>query len=158
MSVFCNKCDNVCSPGATTAWSSVLLHARSAPAGVDYQIDVDPESTFTTDRDRLNVVLNNLVSNAIKYHDPAREHRFVKVKAWVAANWCTIQIIDNGVGIAAEYHEKMYDMFFRASERSDGSGLGLYIVKETLQRLNGEIRCRSQEGLGSTFEIRIPSL
>ena len=127
-------------------------------ARVEYQIDVDKDTGFTTDRDRLNVVLNNLVSNAIKYHDPAKEHRFVKVKAWVAEKFCTIQIIDNGVGIAPEYHEKMYDMFFRASEKSEGSGLGLYIVKETLQRLNGVIRCESQEGVGTTFEIRIPSL
>ena len=67
-----------------------------------------------------------------------------------------IQIIDNGIGISPVYQEKIFDMFFRASEKSDGSGLGLYIVRETLNRLRGSITCQSIEQLGSTFEVRIP--
>lgn len=126
-------------------------------AGVEYQVDIDPDLTIITDKDRLSVVLNNLVSNAVKYHDPAKNNRFVKVSARVRDNRCIIRVKDNGVGIPLQYQEKMFDMFFRASERSDGSGLGLYIVKETLQKLNGEIDCHSEEGRGSAFEIRIPA-
>lgn len=150
-------------PAPVNLWS-IVEEARKSfefllqEAGVEYQIDVDPQTVFITDKDRLNVVFNNMVSNAIKYHDPEKAHRYVRVKASVAGKWCTIKIIDNGIGIAPEYHEKMYDMFFRASIRSDGSGLGLYIVKETLQRLHGEVRCESEEGTGTTFEIRLPAL
>ena len=150
-------------PSRVNLWSLAEEARRSfefllQDVGVEFQIDIDPEILFMTDKDRLNVVLNNLVSNAIKYHDPDKTHRFVRVKASVAGDWCTIQIIDNGIGIAPEFHEKMYDMFFRASVRSDGSGLGLYIVKETLHRLHAQIRCQSEEGVGTTFEIRLPAL
>jgi PAS domain S-box-containing protein len=124
-------------------------------ASVEYRIEIDPRAAFKTDKDRLNVILNNLVSNAIKYHDPAKVNRFVEISACVKDDHCLIRISDNGIGIPAQYQEKMFDMFFRASERSDGSGLGLYIVKETLQRLKGAITCVSEERMGSTFEVRL---
>lgn len=129
----------------------------SNEARVEFNIEIDPELELNSDKERLKVILNNLVSNAIKYHDTNKSKRFVKFQASVENNCCLIRIIDNGIGIHPEYQEKMFDMFFRASERSDGSGLGLYIVKETLQRLKGEISCKSEEGVGSTFEVRIPA-
>lgn len=121
-----------------------------------YIIEVDRKLELISDEGRLKVILNNLVSNAIKYHDPDKTRRFFKVMAFLKDNWCYISISDNGIGIPLEYQQKMFDMFFRASEKSDGSGLGLYIVKETLQRLKGDINCQSQELIGSTFEVRIP--
>ncbi|MEO5603342.1 MAG: ATP-binding protein [Cyclobacteriaceae bacterium] len=122
--------------------------------------EIDPQLVINSDKERLKVILNNLVSNAIKYYDPDKPKRFVKVEAFLQKECCTIRISDNGIGIKPEYQEKIFDMFFRASERSDGSGLGLYIVKETVQRLSGEIRCQSQEQGegGSVFEIVIPDI
>lgn len=129
----------------------------SNEAHVEFKIEIDPEFELYSDKERLKVILNNLVSNAIKYYDANKLKRFVMFQASVENSYCLITITDNGIGVEAEYLEKMFDMFFRASERSDGSGLGLYIVKETLQRLKGEISCQSEVGVGTTFEVRLPS-
>ncbi len=129
----------------------------SNEAHVEFKIEIDPEFELYSDKERLKVILNNLVSNAIKYYDANKLKRFVTFQASVENSYCLITITDNGIGVEAEYLEKMFDMFFRASERSDGSGLGLYIVKETLQRLKGEISCQSEVGVGTTFEVRLPS-
>ena len=67
-----------------------------------------------------------------------------------------IRIVDNGPGIAKEHQENIFKMFYRGSESSSGSGLGLYIVKETLVKLNGDISLESQLGEGSTFTIKFP--
>jgi PAS domain S-box-containing protein len=124
-------------------------------SGVEFQIDVSSELNIVVDKSRLNVVLNNLVSNAIKYHDPMKTNPHVRIMGVVENGFLVLKVEDNGVGIPEEYHEKIFDMFFRASEKSDGSGLGLYIVHETISRLGGNILCKSDYGLGSTFEVRI---
>lgn len=128
----------------------------SNEAHIEFKIEIDPDFELISDRDRLKVILNNLVSNAIKYHDIKKSKRFVKFQTSVQNGFYLIRVSDNGIGVPAAYHEKIFDMFFRASEMSDGSGLGLYIVKETLQKLKGEIYCQSGEGEGSTFEVRLP--
>jgi signal transduction histidine kinase len=67
-----------------------------------------------------------------------------------------IVIEDNGQGIAAEYQERVFDMYFRGSERSKGNGLGLYIVKKAVEKLNGTIRLETSFGAGSVFTIILP--
>jgi PAS domain S-box-containing protein len=109
-----------------------------------------------TDITRLNVVLNNLISNAIKYHDPRKDNRFVKVSGKANDKSCYITIEDNGLGIVEEYQDKIFDMFYRASENSNGSGLGLYIVKETLEKINGRISFESKPMAGSKFVVELP--
>ena len=66
-----------------------------------------------------------------------------------------IKVEDNGQGIDLEYHSKIFDMFYRANEKSKGSGLGLYIVKEALMKLSGSIQLDSTPGLGTTFTIKL---
>ena len=124
---------------------------------VDFKIKIDPDLTIQADKARLKVVLNNLVFNAIKYHDISKSKRFLKVEASVDKRYTLIRIIDNGIGISPDYQQNIFEMFFRATERSEGSGLGLYIVKETLDRLRGSVTCQSEENLGSTFEVCIPN-
>lgn len=108
------------------------------------------------DRRRLKVVLINLIENAIKYHDKNKSSSFVRVRFEVANEELIVRVSDNGIGIKSEFQEKIYKMFFRATERSEGSGLGLYIVNETLEKMNGRIICYSDEGIGTKFEFRIP--
>lgn len=69
-----------------------------------------------------------------------------------------IKIIDNGNGTPKAYHEKIFDMFFRASAQVSGSGLGLYIVKETLDKLHGTINVISEETMGTTFRITLKNM
>ena len=80
----------------------------------------------------------------------------MQVSAEIKDNCIAVCVKDNGIGIAEEFKPKIYDMFLRASESSKGSGLGLSIVKATLDRLTGSITCQSVENEGSTFEISVP--
>jgi signal transduction histidine kinase len=74
----------------------------------------------------------------------------------VTGHQLKIQIEDNGIGISDEHLPKIFEMFYRASEKSQGSGLGLYIVKETLDKLGGSIQVKSTHGHGSIFSLEVP--
>jgi signal transduction histidine kinase len=117
--------------------------------------EIDPTLVVTSDRSRLKVILNNLIGNALKYSNPERNDQTVSVAGIVENKTLKISIKDNGIGIAPEHQPKIFEMFYRASEKSQGSGLGLYIVKETLDKLNGEIAVSSSLGQGSTFRLQI---
>jgi signal transduction histidine kinase len=104
------------------------------------------------------MVVNNLISNAIKYHDLQKEQPYVRVKArdQPEQNTFSIEVSDNGAGIMETYQDKVFDMFFRGSEKSDGSGLGLYIVKKIVEKLEGKIELRTRYREGTTFTITLP--
>jgi signal transduction histidine kinase len=119
---------------------------------------VAEDFAIVTDSARLKVILSNLIGNAYKYHDIEKEQQEVMIKAEAEGDQVRIEIEDNGLGIAAEHQPRIFEMFYRASEKSHGSGLGLYIVKETLTKLNGSIKVHSLAGQGSRFTIRMPNL
>ncbi len=120
-------------------------------------VDVTQSVPFTTDSRRLSIILSNLVSNALKYSIDQNEKPKIAIKVSVCEAKAVIYIKDNGQGIDAEHHEKIYDMFYRATDKSNGSGLGLYIVKETLQKLDGSIQVKSAPGKGCCFMVTIPN-
>ncbi|OJJ23202.1 hypothetical protein BKI52_02270 [marine bacterium AO1-C] len=113
---------------------------------------------FYSDPTRLNIIFNNTLSNAIKYHDPSSEDPFVKVITHIHNAGVTIEIRDNGQGIPEESIDRIFDMFYRASEDSKGSGLGLYIVKETVEKLKGEVSLESTLHKGTTITIELPNV
>lgn len=113
---------------------------------------------FYTDAYRLSVVINNLVSNAIKYRDVHKEDQTLKVNIQISETELILEIVDNGIGISSEYISRIFEMFFRATERSEGAGLGLYIVRETVDKLHGTIAVSSAIGQGTTFTITLPNL
>ena len=100
--------------------------------------------------------MNNLSSNAIKYHNLSRSNPWVKVSMNISGNNLNIVVSDNGLGISAERQSKIFDMFYRGTEHSKGSGLGLYIVKETIDKMRGTIRVDSIEGEGTSFSVNLP--
>ena len=118
--------------------------------------EIDPTMKIIADRSRLKVVLNNIIGNALKYSSPQKEEQLISIRANSEGKRLKVLIEDNGIGIAPEHQPKIFDMFYRASEKSQGSGLGLYIVKETLDKLNGKIEVSSSIGHGSTFRLEIP--
>jgi signal transduction histidine kinase len=89
--------------------------------------------------------------------DLQKQNRFIKIAARVTEEFCDISFEDNGIGIDPLYQEKIFDLFFRATDRSQGTGLGLFIVKDTLERLEGEVKVVSNQGQGTTFHVRIPN-
>ncbi len=120
------------------------------------QILVDQELIINTDSSRIMVILNNLISNSIKYADPKKEELIIKIAAEISEVSFIFSVEDNGSGIAEDQKGKIFNMFYRASENAVGSGLGLYIVKESIERLNGSIRLQSEVGKGSIFMVTLP--
>ncbi len=126
------------------------------------QLQITPiiteEAPLFTDHSRLRVVLNNLISNAIKYHTLVQDQPFVRINVSLQPDKAVFTVEDNGRGIDANHVGKVFDMFFRASSDSKGSGLGLYIVKEIVTKLGGTILLQSELKKGSTFRVEIPNL
>jgi len=120
------------------------------------QINCAADLRVKLDSGRLKIILNNLISNAYKYHRYDQEDPYILIEAKRNGEEITMRVIDNGSGIPEKHLPKIFDMFYRASENSQGSGLGLYIVKEALQKLGGTIWVESEFKIGSTFTISIP--
>ena len=120
--------------------------------------------TLHADPARLELVLLNLVSNAIKYSDPKKPESFVEVAPAPggAEGSCTICVRDNGIGIQDADQAAVFDRFFRAHAHLDqelgvtGTGLGLAIVADCVEALGGTIRCESRAGDGTCFFITLP--
>ncbi|HCM75020.1 MAG TPA: hypothetical protein DIS90_01465 [Cytophagales bacterium] len=113
---------------------------------------------FASDRFLLKVILSNLISNAIKYQKTDKGHKpYIKVSSYKQAGFNKIEIEDNGEGILPQSKEKIFEMFYRASSNSTGSGLGLYILKEAVEKLYGTIEVSSEYGKGAKFTVSIPS-
>ncbi|MES2778355.1 MAG: PAS domain-containing sensor histidine kinase [Bacteroidota bacterium] len=127
-------------------------------SNIDIKFHVIDDGAFYSDKGRISIILNNLISNAIRYSDPQSTKSFVEINVVHSNGNATISIKDNGVGIKTENHQKIFDMFYRVSKKSVGSGIGLYIVKETIEKLNGSITLESELGEGTTFNISIPNL
>ena len=124
---------------------------------IKFHIEEKTEVDFFSDKNRIRTLINNLISNAIKYHNYQQEHLFIEINILLTKENGLIIIKDNGQGIPEKYHSKIFEMFFRASEKSEGSGLGLYIVKEIIDKLKGTIAVQSKPGIGTTFIINIPN-
>ncbi|MBV9999728.1 MAG: sensor histidine kinase [Verrucomicrobia bacterium] len=141
---------------AIAAWR---LYARET--GVDLQLRIDASlKKVESDRRRLRQVVGNLVSNAIKYHDPKKAKRWVRlVFAPRDSRWWSIIVEDNGIGIAPENLEAVFAEFGRGTPPPgvQGTGLGLTISRRLAGMLGGEVHVQSQLGQGSRFEVILPS-
>lgn len=125
---------------------------------INFQIDVEQESSFFGDIFRITIILNNLISNAIKYQKPDTADPLVSIQVKSNAQSAAISIEDNGIGILNEHLNNIFKLFFRTkSSHKTGTGIGLYIVKEALTRIGGTIQVSSVYGKGTTFVINIPN-
>ena len=124
----------------------------------DMQADIEQAFDFYSDNSRLQVVFSNIISNAVKYNNSQAEKALVDISVRVTAERASIRISDNGMGIGQEHLERIFEMFYRATDERQGSGLGLYIVKETIEKLNGEVQVTSELGTGTTFTFEIPNM
>lgn len=134
-----------------------IVEETSFTPGVDdirFKIEINDDLEFVSDKIRLKSLMFNLIGNAIKYHDPNKTNKFIKVSATRSEEVVIINIEDNGKGIGEEHLPKIFNMFYRASTDSKGSGLGLYIVKEAVAKLKGTITAESTLGKGTQFTLR----
>lgn len=104
----------------------------------------------------LNTIVQNLVENAIKYAQPKRKESFIRFECSKQEGQMVLKVSDNGIGIPKESQDRIFQMFFRATESSNGSGLGLYLVKNALDKLGGSIQLESTAGEGSCFTVFLP--
>jgi signal transduction histidine kinase len=110
-----------------------------------------------TDKSRIQTLLRNLIGNAVKYRKEREGvSSFVEFRIFKDNEHFVLEVEDNGEGIAEKNKDKIFDMFFRASKTSTGTGLGLYICKQIIDKLNGKLELISSQQSGSVFQIRLP--
>ncbi|MEN9839096.1 MAG: hypothetical protein RL177_575 [Bacteroidota bacterium] len=124
--------------------------------GIRFELDIAPGTMIMSDRIRFESVYSNLLSNAFKYHRETGDDRFVRISFSQTETENLITVTDNGTGILNEHKAKLFHMFTRFSEHSQGSGLGLYICSEIVTKLGGRIDMDSTHGKGSTFTVHLP--
>lgn len=122
----------------------------------NFSVNIDQKVIFKGDYFRIEVILGNLISNAIKYQKLDEPSKKVAINVNVDEKSVRISINDNGIGILNEHLEKIFIQFFK-SKVHHGSGLGLFIVKEALNKINGSISVSSDIDTGTTFTITIPN-
>ncbi|TAH22223.1 MAG: sensor histidine kinase [Cytophagales bacterium] len=131
-------------------------HSKEAQA-IEITFQIEQNQDFYTDLYRVSIIFNNLLSNAIRYSNILVEKQTIHINILTENNSTQIEVIDNGIGIGEEHLDNIFKMFYRASSDSKGSGLGLYIVAETIQKLNGTVSVSSQIGKGTSFSITLPN-
>ncbi len=102
----------------------------------------------------LKIALENIVENAIRFRNVL--HPKISIRSFERNDVIQIEVEDNGQGIDKEYHDKIFDMYFRASANSKGNGLGLYIARKAINKLRGQIEFTSTIDRGSIFIIKLP--
>lgn len=140
-----------------TLVQSILDKHQDSIAAAAIEVSVRCEvNQVRTEKIRLQQVLENLIANAIKYHDPARDQRRVAIDATRdGQSVLVVRVRDNGIGFDESQSDAIFELFQRATSKRQGSGLGLYLVKKHLSHLQGQIQvlsCRND----TAFEVRIP--
>jgi len=131
------------------------MHHQVSEVGAE--IVVEPMAGMENDRLSIEQIMGNLIDNAVKYLDPARPGRIVVTGTERAGGWVEYAVQDNGRGIAARDHERVFELFRRAGRQdTKGEGLGLAFVRNSVRRLGGEITVDSELGKGSTFRLKFP--
>jgi signal transduction histidine kinase len=123
---------------------------------LNFKKQIQPGIEFHSEWTLLNAILQNLIENAIKYAD--QNAPAVQVRVTADPIWLVIEVEDNGEGISPEHQEKIFEMFFRATQNASGTGLGLYILKRSVDRLKGVIEIKSELEQGSIFTVKLPLL
>lgn len=125
-------------------------------SNVRFTMRIQPDLEFYSEWTLLNAIMQNLIENAIKY---ARDGSpYVEIRARQQGDHVILEVEDNGQGIPANHQSRIFEMFFRATNNATGSGLGLYILKRSLDRLKGTIEVKSQVNVGSTFTVTLPRM
>lgn len=132
------------------------LKYSSTEESIKKDIQIKGAHAFYSDPWRLKVIFNNIISNSIRYRNGKSPE--INIDIIIEKDMANITIEDNGRGIAEEHINKVFQMFYRATEDNAGSGLGLYIVNETIRKLEGSVRLSSKINQGTSVILSIPNL
>jgi len=107
---------------------------------------------------QMKIIFNNLLTNAFKFINPYKETPIIVIRVKPDPNQVTFEVEDNGMGIPEAHLSKIFQMFYRTTDKKPGSGIGLYIVMDCIRKLNGNVKVESKVGEGSRFICAIPNL
>ncbi len=134
-----------------------LERKKDLPFNIDISYKVASNLNFRSDNAMVKIILENLIDNAIKFHnDSGRVVPFVKLDVYQEGDWITVSVVDNGIGIEEGSRNKIFDLFVRASERSDSGGIGLYLSKLAAYKLGGTIVLSTTREGYTSFKVKFP--
>jgi len=133
-----------------------FLHIKDIHS-IKIDTKINGKLPFYSDSYRLSIILRNLISNSINYRDEKKSTSLLNVNATISEEQVVIELEDNGVGIDSELVPDIFKMFYRANEKSTGAGLGLYIVKEVVNRLGGKLELTSKVNIGTKVIVTLPN-
>ncbi len=126
---------------------------------VELSCDCAETLTVISAPELLSMVFDNVIENGIFYRSNGRNGKpFVKISSESTLEKLLIRVRDNGIGIESQYHELIFDMFFRGTEASKGNGLGLYVARKAVEKIGGTIHVESEANKGTTFIISLPTI
>lgn len=134
-----------------------LLFLSAEIKDIRVNIDIKGDYLCYTDKSRFNVIISNLLSNALRYHDKQKQDKYIDILVLCKNDKIYLTISDNGQGIAQKHIDHIFDLFYRANTSVKGTGLGLHIVKEAINKLSGEVSVKSELGKGTVFAVTIPN-
>ncbi|MGK7390671.1 MAG: sensor histidine kinase [Candidatus Cyclobacteriaceae bacterium M2_1C_046] len=133
-----------------------LKYAEEAE-NIVFDLQTNAPKEIKSDPFRIRTILSNLISNSIRYHDNQKKNKYIIIRSSVEKNHLILEVIDNGIGIASEHQDKIFKMFYRSKEKDiSGSGLGLFMVKEAVDLLEGTIAINSTPGNGTKIKVSLP--
>ena len=135
---------------------AALFRIAGRMDNITFSSKVVQTEPFFSDEISIKMILNNLLSNAFNYQRKSAADKFVDVLIEVINNNVEITVKDNGIGIHESHINNIFTMFYRATSEENGSGLGLYNVKDALNKLNGTIDVTSTVNTGTIFKVIIP--
>jgi two-component system, sensor histidine kinase and response regulator len=124
---------------------------------VDFSISIQQKNDFHSDEAKIRVILNNLVGNAYKFQKESGSKQ-INITITTTEGQAEICVKDNGIGIEEKHQKDVFNLFHRATQRNVGSGLGLYMVKESVEQMNGTVILDSVQGSGTSVQVILPDL
>jgi PAS domain S-box-containing protein len=139
-------------------WKAINSHrADTSFKKITFDVKSNNGFPFYADTERLEIVIDNIIRNSIHFFDSNKVKSFIRVHIKIDKTNAVIEFLDNGIGIGQQHITSVFNMFYKASHLSKGAGLGLYIVKETVEKLSGLITIESEIGFGTVVRITIPN-
>jgi signal transduction histidine kinase len=132
-----------------------ILKNTKEHSDILFTVDIKGIHPLYSDAERLSTVVENIIGNALKYHKKNVEGRYVKVVGEINRDSCIFSIEDNGIGIDPIHQKRIFEMFYRITGNTPGAGIGLYLAKEIVEKLDGELSVSSEPGESTSFTIKI---
>lgn len=126
-------------------------------SSVKINYEITDESIFYSDYFRVRLILNQVIKNALDFCDVNKKTPIISIQIFTRQDKAIIEILDNGIGIAQNHLDKVFDLFYRATSLSKGSGIGLYVTREAVIKLGGIISVNSEFGLGTSIKLELPN-